>query len=48
MFTIQNHNFANNGYYINLESSDDRKNHIEDLKIKYNIGNLNRPYCSFR
>ena len=42
MFTIQNLNFANNGYYINLESSNDRKNHIEDLKLKFNINNLNR------
>jgi hypothetical protein len=42
MFTIQNFNFGNNGYYINLESSTDRKSHIEELKNKYNIQNLNR------
>ncbi len=42
MFKIQNFNFANNGYFINLESSIDRKNHIEELKVKYDIQNLNR------
>lgn len=42
MFSINNINIADSGYYINLDESTERKEHIESLKIKYEITDLNR------
>jgi GR25 family glycosyltransferase involved in LPS biosynthesis len=42
MFSINNINFADKGYYINLDSSVERKEQVENLIIKYNINDLNR------
>jgi len=42
MFSILGTIFANKGYYINLDSSLDRKEHIENQILKYDIKNLKR------
>jgi hypothetical protein len=42
MFTINNKVFANRGYYINLDSSVDRKEQVEGLIIDFKISGLNR------
>jgi GR25 family glycosyltransferase involved in LPS biosynthesis len=42
MFSINNINFADKGYYINLDSSIERREQVENLILKYNINDLNR------
>ncbi len=42
MFKINNLDFAKKGFYINLESSTDRKEQVESLIQKYNIEGLER------
>jgi GR25 family glycosyltransferase involved in LPS biosynthesis len=42
MFSILNYHLADCGFYINLDSSTDRKNDIEQQINKFNIQNLNR------
>jgi hypothetical protein len=37
MFSILGNTFADKGFYINLSSSVDRKEHIENLTLKYQI-----------
>lgn len=42
MFSILNTNMADAGFYINLDSSKDRKNNVEQQVEKFNIQNLTR------
>lgn len=42
MFKINNITFANKGFYINLDSSVERREQVESLILKYNIEGLNR------
>lgn len=42
MFSILNNEFANKGFYINLSSSIERKEHIQNLISKYQIQGLER------
>jgi GR25 family glycosyltransferase involved in LPS biosynthesis len=42
MFSILGNTFADKGFYINLSSSVDRKEHIENLILKYQIEGLER------
>ena len=42
MFSILNNNIAEAGFYINLDSSEDRKNNVNSQIEKFNIQNLNR------
>ena len=42
MFSISNVAFADKGFYINLDSSLDRRNHVEKQIEKFNIKNIER------
>jgi GR25 family glycosyltransferase involved in LPS biosynthesis len=42
MFKILGNLFANKGFYINLESSVERKQHVENLILKFDIEGLYR------
>lgn len=42
MFSISNYKLAEKGYYINLDSSSDRKERVEKQILKYNIEGLER------
>jgi len=42
MFRVLDYNLADIGYFINLEKSKDRLDHVNNLITKFNIKNLNR------